>query len=122
MDVRAVAVVDGTTLAIGPAGHAAERRGQLPPGLQLVPAEPVEHEEHHLVGLERGRGEPGRSFRSRLEQSRDHVRDARPAVVGDDRMIPHALPFPHPFPRRPFRPGHPPYPPRTGRREVGPVR
>ena len=46
MDVRAVAVVDGTTLAIGPAGHGAQRRGQLAPGLQLVPAEPVEHQEH----------------------------------------------------------------------------
>ena len=66
IDVSAVAVVVGTTVRIGPPAMAASVGGEVAARLELVPAQPVEHEQHDLVGVDRrGRRHPGRAVGAR---------------------------------------------------------
>ena len=57
MEVSAVAVVDGATLVIGPPAIDVRIGCEVAPFLELLPAEPVEHQQHHLVGTDRDRRE-----------------------------------------------------------------
>ena len=55
MQVSAAAVVDGATVRDRAAGHGRQRGRDVAAVLELLPAEPVEHEQHDLVGLGRDR-------------------------------------------------------------------
>ena len=85
IEVRAVAVVDGTTVVDGPSGHRRQRRRQGQPILELLPAEPVEHQQDDLVGARHdgsGIHAGSRSMAAGREQGRHDVADAGAAVVG----------------------------------------
>ena len=56
IELSAVAVVVGATVVIGPPSIATSVGISVPVRLQLLPAEAVEHEQHHLVGGRHRRG------------------------------------------------------------------
>jgi len=70
-----VAVVDGTTLEMGPPTMAASV-GAMAWRVASCPAEAVEHQQHDLGRLDRGGREPRRQVVAGLEQRGHHVADA----------------------------------------------
>ena len=93
IDVSAVAVVDGATVVMGPPLHATASVGaRARRGLELLPAEAVEHEQHDLVGRRPTTvGHPGRQRPSgrRPSSAGTMVMDAGAAVVGEHGLVAH---------------------------------
>ena len=85
-----MAVVDGATVVIGPPLHRGDGGDGRQPGLHLLPAEAVDHEQHDLVGVGQQRREPPRCLVGRPQQRRHDVGDAGPAVVGQYEVV-HAV-------------------------------
>ena len=75
----------------GLAGTAAEDRGQMGAGPQLLGAQPVDHEEHDLPGAGHAGGRPVGQRRPRrvaqmVQEARHHPLEARPTEVRQDRL------------------------------------
>ena len=75
---------------------------QRPAGLELLPAQAVEHDEHHLAGIgDHGRHPGGQGHhRAAGDQRGDEVVDAGAAVVREHGMVAHDPEVHHPPSRR----------------------
>ena len=89
IDVSAVAVVLGATVVIGPPARPAKVGARRRRPCELVPAEAVEHEEHHAIGVERGGRQPRRGIVGEVQQGGHHVRDAGTVVLGEEGVVGH---------------------------------
>ena len=72
-DVKAVAVVLGTTEVIGPPAMRRQLGRQMTAFLQLQPPQTIDHQQDHLRGDLNGLGEPLGAVPGGSQQTRDHA-------------------------------------------------